>query len=79
MPNDTIKEVQTVPIRRLDNYIKEKKLVNIKLIKIDTEGFEFPVLKGLCNYFESCSDRAEFRYLLPDVKENGSDLESCRT
>jgi FkbM family methyltransferase len=44
-----------VSIRRLDEYIKEKKLNNIKLIKIDVEGFEFPVLKGLGGYFSECS------------------------
>lgn len=40
-----------VSIRRLDKYIKEKKIGNIKLIKIDVEGFEFSVLRGLKNYF----------------------------
>jgi len=44
-----------VPIRRLDKYIKEKGLNNIKIIKIDVEGFEFPVLKGLEGYFLECS------------------------
>lgn len=48
-----------VPVRRLDSYIKEKGLNNIKLIKIDVEGFEFPVLKGLSDYFAGCS-RAGF-------------------
>ena len=42
MLNETIKETQEVPIRRLDGYIKENALNNITLIKIDTEGFEFP-------------------------------------
>jgi FkbM family methyltransferase len=54
MTKETIKEIQEVPIRRLDNYIKERALKNITLIKIDTEGFEFPVLKGLSKYFENC-------------------------
>ncbi len=44
-----------VPVHRLDSYIKEKGLNNIKLIKIDVEGFEFPVLKGLSGYFAECS------------------------
>jgi FkbM family methyltransferase len=56
MLNETIKEIQEVPIRRLDDYIKEKALNDIALIKIDTEGFEFPVLKGLSNYFERCKN-----------------------
>lgn len=46
-----------VPVIRLDDYIKEKKLGKISLIKIDVEGFEFPVLKGLENYFKETTDR----------------------
>lgn len=56
IPNDTIRRIEEVPIHRLDSYIKEKVLSNITLIKIDTEGFEFPVLKGLSNYFECCNN-----------------------
>ncbi len=41
-----------VPIRRLDSYIKEKELTTIKLIKIDVEGYEFSVLKGMERFFE---------------------------
>lgn len=44
-----------VSVRRLDKYIKEKNINNIKLIKIDVEGFEFPVLRGLKDYFSECS------------------------
>jgi FkbM family methyltransferase len=38
-----------VPVKRLDAYIREviKSPERIKLIKIDVEGFEFAVLKGL--------------------------------
>lgn len=54
MTKETTKEIQEVPIRRLDDYIREKALKNIALIKIDTEGFEFPVLKGISRYFENC-------------------------
>lgn len=53
MPKETIRETIEVTTSRLDDYIKEKALNNISLIKIDTEGFEFPVLKGLSGYFES--------------------------
>lgn len=48
-----IKEVLKVPVRRLDEYAKEKGLNNIKLLKIDVEGFEFPVLKGMSGYFDN--------------------------
>ncbi len=53
IPRETIE----VPIKRLDDYIKERNLKKISLIKIDVEGFEFPVLKGLENYFKTIQDR----------------------
>ena len=52
-PADSVKIV----VRRFDTYAEEKKLKNIKLIKIDVESYEFPVLKGFRNYFEKNSNR----------------------
>jgi len=40
-----------VPVVRLDDYIAEKKITRVSLIKIDAEGFEMPVLRGLEGYF----------------------------
>lgn len=57
MSNETRKKSIEVPRYRLDDYIKEKGLDKISLIKIDVEGFEFPVLKGLQNYFENPDHR----------------------
>jgi len=57
MSQETIKQRVEVPTCRLDRYIREKALRRISLIKIDTEGFEFPVLKGLSGYFEETRDR----------------------
>ncbi len=56
---EMLKETIEAPIYRLDNYIRQKALNNISLIKIDVEGFEFPVLRGLSNYFENI-DRHPF-------------------
>lgn len=53
----TKKETIEVPVYRLDRYIKERGISNISLIKIDVEGFEFPVLKGLSDYFENTRHR----------------------
>jgi len=50
---EMVKERIRVPVYRLDQYIKEKNINNISLIKIDVEGFEFPVLKGLSSYFRN--------------------------
>jgi FkbM family methyltransferase len=41
--------VQTVP---LDNFVQEKKISKIDLIKIDVEGFEYFVLQGAVNTLE---------------------------
>ncbi len=56
-----------VSIRRLDKYIKEKKIKNIKLIKIDVEGFEFPVLKGLKDYFLECKKTGLFPLIICEI------------
>jgi FkbM family methyltransferase len=53
MEKDIIKESLNIQVCRLDDYICKKNLKNITLIKIDTEGFELKVLKGLQNYFEN--------------------------
>ncbi len=58
-------EIETI---RLDEFIEEKKLRKIDLIKIDVEGFEVPVIKGLGRYL------AEFKpTILVEVRmeENG--------
>ena len=49
----TIKKTIEVSVVRLDEFLKEKKVGKIKLIKIDTELYDFEVLKGLSGYFDS--------------------------
>lgn len=43
---NVIEEKVSINVIKLDDYIKENKIENIDLLKIDTEGFEFNVLKG---------------------------------
>jgi FkbM family methyltransferase len=45
-----------VPVVRLDAYIERHKLGRIALIKIDAEGFELPILKGLQGYWEATGE-----------------------
>lgn len=52
MRKETIGESIEVPVCRLDQYIDDLRLERVSLIKIDVEGFEFLVLKGLQNYLE---------------------------
>lgn len=42
-----------VTVVRLDEYIRSAGLEKAALIKIDVEGYEFPVLRGLENYFQN--------------------------
>lgn len=57
MPRNSIGKTINVPICRLDNYIIEKEMKKIALIKIDVEGYEFPVLLGLSKYFSDEKNR----------------------
>jgi FkbM family methyltransferase len=43
----------TVPVHRLDAFLGERAIANVALIKIDTEGFEIPVLRGARGFFET--------------------------
>jgi len=61
IPSEDVQEIFSVEVRRLDEYIKNLGLLNISLIKIDTEGFELPVLLGASNFFD------ESRGCLPPV------------
>ncbi|MBZ5693764.1 MAG: FkbM family methyltransferase [Acidobacteriia bacterium] len=46
-----------VPVVRLDSYIAARNIGRVALIKIDAEGFELPVLKGLQSYFDISSHK----------------------
>lgn len=58
---------ESVQVIRLDEYIKQKNVKNIKLIKIDVEGFEFAALKGLSGYFSECSKNNSFPVIVCEV------------
>lgn len=55
--NEEVTFALEVPVVRLDAYIEQHSLSRIGMIKIDAEGFEFPILKGLRGQFE----KPEFR------------------
>jgi FkbM family methyltransferase len=57
MSKATIKEELDIPVKRLDDYIRSNELTKIRLIKIDTEGYESLVLKGLSSFFEQSNDK----------------------
>jgi FkbM family methyltransferase len=51
MPSDDLARSCTIRTARLDNYIRRYVNCRVSLIKVDTEGFEFPVLLGLEGFF----------------------------
>lgn len=71
-------EAIEVPVRRLDKYIQEKNIKNIKLIKIDVEGFEFPVLKGLENYFTECQKTGLFPLIICEICPKALAILGCK-
>ncbi len=52
---EDIEERFEVRAIRLDEYIRESRLAKVALIKIDVEGFEFPVLRGLQRYLDTAA------------------------
>ena len=46
-----------VPVIRLDAYVQQHGIERVALIKIDAEGFELPILRGLQGFFERKKQR----------------------
>jgi len=57
MSREATQEIVEVQTCRLDTYLDAKGLERISLIKIDAEGSEFPVLRGLSGYLEKTKHR----------------------
>lgn len=71
---DKILEVKT---QRLDNYLEQRNIDEISLIKIDVEGYEYYALKGLSSFFERATHRPPIicEIFMPAYKK--SDLSLC--
>lgn len=70
-------EVQTVEIKIADELPEIKALKRLDLIKIDVEGFEFNVLKGLTNTLGKHKPRIIFEYDENYWLANGQDMRKC--
>ena len=51
LPFDSVEGGDVVALKRLDSILSENKITDIAYLKIDVEGFEIDVLKGLGDYF----------------------------
>jgi FkbM family methyltransferase len=45
-----------VRVRRLDRYLAERGIGRVALVKVDTEGFELPVLRGASGFLEGARE-----------------------
>jgi FkbM family methyltransferase len=71
MPKNDIAQIINISTVRLDSYIDHHvRPHKIRLIKIDTEGFELPVLRGLSKYFESGERPIIVCEVAPDAYNN---------
>jgi FkbM family methyltransferase len=52
VPKEDTAGTFNIQVQRLDAYIQKMELSQVSLIKIDTEGFELPVLLGTSCFFE---------------------------
>jgi hypothetical protein len=52
-PSDEQREVTSVPLSRLDAIVPTAEAPRVRLVKIDVEGYELPVLRGLEGVFRA--------------------------
>ena len=71
MSDETTGETIDVPVVRLDTYICSNNIQNIRLIKIDTEGYEFPVIKGISGYLR---DSKQFPIFIIEIEPTAYSL-----
>lgn len=79
---ENVDEVRNVRTRRLDNYLEQKNIGTVSLIKIDVEGYEYYVLRGLAGFFEKTNCRPPIicEIGVPAYKKAGlslSDFNAC--
>lgn len=70
-------ESQLVAIRVADELPEIRRLDRLDLIKIDVEGFEYPVLRGLKNTLQKHRPRIIFEYDDNYWRLNGYDITDC--
>lgn len=54
---EKVDEIIKVKTKRLDTYLQQNNINKVSLIKIDVEGYEFNVLRGLSGFFERSKNK----------------------
>lgn len=57
LQGDSARARHSVPLRRLDEYLAERGITKVALLKVDAEGFELPVLRGASGFLETAKPR----------------------
>ena len=57
LEGDAARARHSVPIQPLDEYLAERGIAQVALLKIDAEGFELPVLRGASAFLERARPR----------------------
>lgn len=70
-------EIQHVIIKVADDIVEIKELDSLDLIKIDVEGFEYPVLLGLAETLKRHKPRIIFEYDYNYWMKNGQKITDC--
>ncbi|HYK76420.1 MAG TPA: FkbM family methyltransferase, partial [Daejeonella sp.] len=68
---------QSIQIKKGDLLPEIQQLKKLDLIKIDVEGYEFPVLKGLQQTLEKFKPRLIFEYDQNYWRNNQQDIDYC--
>ena len=78
---ERIDETIEVRTQRLDTYLRQNNIDEVSLIKIDVEGYEFYVLKGLSGFFEKVTHRPPIicEIFVPLYKKIGHSLSEFHT
>jgi FkbM family methyltransferase len=66
-----------IEVKKLDDLAKDNNLKNIKLLKIDTDGFDFKILRGGFQFIKEQTPVIFFEYdadYLEEQGENGTDI-----
>ncbi len=66
------KNTHEIETCRLDDYLERRSIQHVNVIKIDTEGYEFPVLLGLKRYLDDKTRRRPI--LVVEVSRRGLSL-----